>query len=193
MGVDYCGYLNMSGVRTICPKTCECYYPDPHEGGFFQTAPWGCPSPCKVMWPYYMTFGCGDILYDQVSAYYWANYVSGLKTYFLSRDGVKERVKTTLLEDPGWYGINKSQVTAVHEYITGEDFWGNISSFNFFLGPNISHPNGYVGCSFLTSWEVVLLLNIDLCSTGDDYMSLRMMCAYSCKCADLPINCPSGC
>jgi len=190
---DYCKYMNMSGVRTICPKTCGCFYPQPNKSGFFQTAPWGCPSPCSVMWPFFTDFECGDVLMTVIDRDTWAGYVSGLKTYFLSRDGVEARVNATLYNYYEWYGVNESQVTTMVDYIIGGDFFGNISNFSFFFGPNMPHPNGKEGCSFLTSDEVVFLLNLDFCSTGNDFLSLRMVCAESCKCADLPINCPASC
>merc|ERR1712137_953039 len=106
---------------------------------------------------------------------------------------VSLRTNTLLSSYYNLYGIAQNEISAIHQYFMGPDFWGNLSEYQFFFGPGIPHPNQLEGCEFLASQELTLLLNLDLCSTDNDFFALRMVCAISCKCSDLPINCPSSC
>merc|ERR1712137_1408740 len=91
------------------------------------------------------------------------------------------------------YGISDDKINATVQYIVGDDFWGNLSQYNFFIGPGIRLRGDLEYCSFMTSFEIMFLLNLDLCSTGNEYLSLRMICPISCKCKRLAINCPESC
>jgi len=187
--------MNMTGVRAICPLTCGCDRPTPKASGFFQTAAWGCPIPCAVIWEAFVSYDCVDMLTDAsvVDPNLWARYVYGLKTYILSMDGVSARMYDDLYTYSKWYGIEKNQASVVLEYVTGDDFWGNLSQYQFFLGPNITLFN-LSNCNFLSSYHIQSLLTVDLCSTDTtDFLSLRMVCAKTCGCNDLPLNCPPKC
>jgi len=191
---EYCKYMNMSGVRTICPETCGCDEPQPDMAGFYQTAPWGCPGTCSVVWAVDSNnTNCEDILTTDVSETVWAKYVLGLQEYVLSRDGVRDRLHYELSEHFVFYGIKESQVDAMYEYIIEGDFWNNLANYSFFLSPNTSHPDGLVGCPFLASYQMLYLLNLNLCSLENDFLSLRMVCSFSCGCNDVPVACPSTC
>merc|ERR1712064_77086 len=103
-------------------------------------------------------------------------------------DGASDRIYDELQSWYSWYGITSDDVSVVHEYVVGDDFWGNLSEFQYFLGPNIPLDN-LSGCQFLVSTCMESLLNIDLCSTDTtDFLSLRMLCADSCDCSSLPLN-----
>merc|ERR1712007_18973 len=103
----------------------------------------------------------GDVLtHDKVSPY-WAKYVDGLKAYIFSRDGASDDMEKDLLLWHKWYGIEEDQVSVVHEYVTGDHFWGNLSEYQFFLGPNIplvEEGDILSECAFLRSYQIQSLL-----------------------------------
>merc|ERR1712007_18739 len=144
-------------------------------------------------WPFHQDFGCGDVLMQELTVTMWSKYVAGLKSYILSRDGVKDRLWKGLETNYKALNISNFEISLVYFFFVGDDFWENLSNFAFYVGPGIPHPNNLQGCEFLTSDELVFLLNVDVCSIGDDFLALRMVCATSCKCRNLPINCPPSC
>merc|ERR1712217_627429 len=54
----------------------------------------------------------------------------------------------------------------------------------------IPRPRGLTGCAFLTSWEVTMVLGVDVC-TNDNRRSLRMYCSASCGCHPSMDECPN--
>merc|ERR1712107_111961 len=123
----------------------------------------------------------------------WSTYVTSLREYVFSIDGASDRIYSSLAGWPGFYGITEDQVDLVHEYVIGDDFWGNLSNYSFFIGPGIRQKNGYEYCPFLASDTIYFLLGINLCSTDGDYLSLRMICPQSCLCSLLLLGCAPAC
>lgn len=157
----YCDdmYIGVS-VRAMCPLTCGCHIPALGPAGFFATAAWGCPTSCMSIWSQFSET-CTDhgFVPYEISAY-----LSGLKTYVLSRDFASQRIKSTLREYYDYCGITSDDVPRVHQYVIGDDFWGNLSALRYFIGPNITLRH-LTGCQFYASAELRLLLGVDLCST----------------------------
>merc|ERR1712137_263590 len=117
----------------------------------------------------------------------------GLKAYVFSQDRVLPRMYNVLYSHYAWYGIEQTEASVVYDYVKGDDFWVNLSEYQFFLGPGKVLGDNLSGCAFLMSDKFKLLFNVDLCSTGNEFRSLRMVCARTCDCASLPIQCPSSC
>mmetsp|Transcript_14267 Transcript_14267/g.33523 ORF Transcript_14267/g.33523 Transcript_14267/m.33523 type:complete len:149 (+) Transcript_14267:2-448(+) len=66
-------------------------------------------------------------------------------------------------------------------------------SDEWLLAPGIPHPAGKKRCEFLVSWELQLLLGVNLCNPQLGVASLRSVCATSCMCRTGMDGCPAAC
>jgi len=92
-------------------------------------------------------------------------------------------------------GIESNQVDDVHEFVIGDGFWNALVNYQYLIAEGVGHPEGKVGCEFLTSDVVLCLLNIDVCDKDGDgtFASLKPVCPLSCSCNIYPPDCPHAC
>jgi len=79
-------------------------------------------------------------------------------------------------------GIAPSMMQDLAKWISNGSLALSFLDGEWELMPGLPHPRGLTGCDYLASFEVRMLLNIDLCSV-DEYSSIRFMCPVSCGCS----------
>jgi len=191
---NFCGEMHMTSVRSLCAKTCNCWSSWPNMTGFFLTHQWGCPGICglsrstELLW-----YNCEDMLIDKaLSDTVWRKYVYGLKSYMHSLDQFSSGVLANIENNYEILGIAHGDITNVHEHIIGSGFWDDMARHNFSIGRGVSHPRNLTGCEFLASYELIYILNINLCEPGKG-TPLKVVCPESCGCKFNPSDCPRSC
>mmetsp|Transcript_65424 Transcript_65424/g.151819 ORF Transcript_65424/g.151819 Transcript_65424/m.151819 type:complete len:183 (-) Transcript_65424:17-565(-) len=119
-------------------------------------------------------------------------FLTGAVQFLWNRPNFVESLerKARLLGD--YTGLTQEQQEAiVTNFGNGATFYSWIYG-KWELGPGIPHPRGLVWCEFITSWEITLLLGLNLCEPGE-VASARTMCPQSCNCEAGMKDCPSSC
>jgi len=190
-----CNQIAQNSVRALCPATCGCDSPYPSASGIFQSTGWGCPEDCLV-WQMvaHSNTPCSDAAFDQVSTESWEMYVFSLRTYLL-KHGFKNHITTILEEYQLYENMTENQKNEEKLFFTNRGFWSELKNYNYLIADGVPHPKGLVGCDFLASSELKVILTIELCSpnSNGEFMSLHMLCPVACNCVSDPTDCPAKC
>merc|ERR1712137_909448 len=100
----------------------------------------------------------------------WQSYVYGLQAYVIS-DGFGAR-RSALKAMAGLFNATADQIDGVHDYVLYGGFWKGLLAGEYFIAESIPHPRNLVGCSYMTSTEIRMLLNVDLCAQDGTFTSL---------------------
>eukprot|EP00931_Biecheleriopsis_adriatica_P003816 TRINITY_DN105576_c0_g1_i1.p1 TRINITY_DN105576_c0_g1~~TRINITY_DN105576_c0_g1_i1.p1 ORF type:complete len:755 (-),score=123.04 TRINITY_DN105576_c0_g1_i1:64-2301(-) len=197
---ELCHLRNYSQLRSLCPVVCGCIDAFEPAAALFATEQSGCPAICMAtssariesnfQWP------CSDWTPQQFTTKtFTRNYVRGLfqvllMTAELSAAAVQQ-YRTVMATWLMPHLPNKT-IYDLSESLSNTTLQKDLMSGKWDIGPGVPHPRHLQGCAFWTSWEVQMLLGVDVCSPGGLH-SLRMVCPTSCKCwsgqADCPISC----
>jgi len=90
------------------------------------------------------------------------------------------------------FGVPQNQSDEVFMSIMNYTLVDDISRGLWRFAPGVPHPRGKTGCEFWTSWEVTVMLGVNLCHFGQ-FRTLRMHCAISCGCRKGQNECPLSC
>jgi len=198
---SHCSHLNMSSLRFLCPVMCGCQDLLSQYLGFFGGSEWGCPSSCaatmsavsekNLLLGYYTR--CQDFgLSEWVTNGMLYTYLVGLFDYLewtnaWSALPAKMSDENTL----SIIGIDQNQTS---KFITHLRTRGLLTSYlRWELMPGVVHPRNLTGCDFWISFEMQLLIGLDLCAVGL-FRSLRFACATACSCVvgfleECPVSC----
>jgi hypothetical protein len=128
----------------------------------------------------------------------WLLYVKGLVDYSLSQQGFESTLANVVGKNyPGitWALHDLINVDNLTEHFKSGMFGRDMVSGTWRLMPGLAHPRGKAGCSFLASFEVRSLLNVDLCSDGE-FTPIRSFCPIECGCGTSHSGldeCPAPC
>merc|ERR1712137_502417 len=169
---------NMTQVRALCPATCGCAHPYPNQGGFYQTEEWGCPPSCTRVQAFTMNFyssNCIDDMdgwIDRRGSDHWKRYVYGLKDYVFNIGGYAQRISYTLAVRFAMFNIKRENISAMYDYLVVNDgFWIALANLRFTVMDGVYHPRNLTYCDFLTSYEIRILLLVDVCEEGRSFTS----------------------
>merc|ERR1712167_158771 len=96
----------------------------------------------------------------------WSKYVYGMKDYVFSMDGYSTRILEDIQTYRNMMGIEEDQVEDVYEFMVGDGFWEALVNYQYLIAEGVGLPKGLVGCEFLTSYQVLALLNLDVCDSS---------------------------
>eukprot|EP00416_Gambierdiscus_australes_P019421 CAMPEP_0171061310 /NCGR_PEP_ID=MMETSP0766_2-20121228/4355_1 /TAXON_ID=439317 /ORGANISM="Gambierdiscus australes, Strain CAWD 149" /LENGTH=432 /DNA_ID=CAMNT_0011516975 /DNA_START=51 /DNA_END=1349 /DNA_ORIENTATION=- len=121
-----------------------------------------------------------------------SNYISGLMEYLHARPNLSDNLNVTVKLLGSFTGLSPGQKVQVFDHIISDRAGGDWVQGNWLLAPGLPHPRGLIWCEFLASWELVLLLGLNLCFP-DGVASVRTLCPESCYCQAHMNDCPSSC
>merc|ERR1711920_860955 len=96
------------------------------------------------------------------------------------------------LTDGHYFGVPRNKTDDVFRSIMNGTMLELTSTGHWDFAPGLPHPRGLTGGDFWTSWEVTVMLGLDLCST-DSFRSIRGVCPVSCGCKGNMKECPIEC
>merc|ERR1712137_545163 len=184
--------MDRISVRARCAVTCGCGSALPSLAGFFQTQAYGCPGGCMGHRAVELeSISCvNNSISTALSSSIWGKYVHGMQEYFLSQTEYSQHARNAIIAYQTLLNITTDQAEDVHAFLVGNGFWDALADHRYLLGEGIPHPSGKIGCDFLASSEVLLLLNLDICDIFADFLSLKPLCPLACECTIFPRGCP---
>jgi hypothetical protein len=231
----YCTQRNMTQLRALCPKRCNCHVPPTYDitgrrafAGYFQSPQGGCPQSCQAQLqttnqirfvlgesPFAGTSGnsnsnngCADLephkIVDNSSAgclvdgtvatdsvcrelpseaFWWLTFTAGLFERLTADVAFFDNVLGSVMSDASGIavGLNASRRDELIQWVSGGSMARSFLDGAWELMPGVPHPRSLTGCDYLASFEIMSLLNMDLCS-AEEYSSIRFMCPVSCGC-----------
>jgi len=136
--------------------------------------------------------------------YFLKPWIAGLSAYIAQLPGKRESVKTFLgfIAGGNFFpsAFPMSQVSNFTDAVMNGAMVKTIlegtgkfrQSGIWEMLPGIPHTRGLKGCEFLTSYEMILVLGLDVCSVGV-HSSVRPLCPRSCHCGPGMSECPYVC
>jgi len=134
------------------------------------------------------------IPYDRDTVYLprWLHsYLTGLFSVLLQESTFSAYVRTGAFDFVSWGLIPEGWQTYLWEHVESAEIVQTILSGSWELMPGIPHPRNLTGCSYLASYELIILLGRDLCDASD-FRSIKNICPQTCRCGAMP-ECPAVC
>jgi len=127
---------------------------------------------------------------------FYIKYVQGLQEYVTGVAEVRAGVPGTVMMLGSFFLTHFSQqeVDGLIAHVLDGAFFEDLAAGNWNLLPGQPHPRGLTGCDYLTSVEVSLTVNVDLCAegSGQPLVSIRPWCPVACGCVTGMQACPCG-
>lgn len=115
-------------------------------------------------------------------AFWWLTFAAGLFEHLTADVTFPDIVEDIVMKPDSEISVPSNMRSALVKWISNGSMAQSFVDGNWELMPGVPHPRNLTGCDFLASFEVRMLLNIDLCG-AEEYSSIRFMCPVSCGCS----------
>eukprot|EP00928_Gymnodinium_smaydae_P032048 TRINITY_DN23324_c0_g2_i1.p1 TRINITY_DN23324_c0_g2~~TRINITY_DN23324_c0_g2_i1.p1 ORF type:complete len:1265 (-),score=241.32 TRINITY_DN23324_c0_g2_i1:304-4029(-) len=203
---DKCNQVNLTALRAICPRFCQCHKPISMMSGALQHPKQGCPSACSSVRNALMEAALLNgtastrCINTPTPALYLQHAQMDKNTFLWFTRWVQTTIEI-LRKKPNFWGNvyanamdltarNRPQSMELADYFaTGKEWetailenrWDDIKG----------NQEKATGCAYFTSLTLRWLLAYDFCS-GFEMFSLRYMCPEACGCGTAE-GCPTPC
>jgi hypothetical protein len=115
-------------------------------------------------------------------AFWWLTFAAGLFEHLTADVTFPDIVEDIVMKEDSEISVPSNMRSALVKWISNGSMAQSFVDGTWELMPGLSHPRNLTGCDYLASFEVRMLLNIDLCG-AEEYSSIRFMCPVSCGCS----------
>eukprot|EP00933_Yihiella_yeosuensis_P008906 TRINITY_DN11461_c0_g1_i1.p1 TRINITY_DN11461_c0_g1~~TRINITY_DN11461_c0_g1_i1.p1 ORF type:complete len:414 (-),score=35.41 TRINITY_DN11461_c0_g1_i1:173-1330(-) len=206
-----CWKYSMTAVRALCPESCGCNDPFSPAAAFYTHEKWGCMKSCRSLAKITLRmhgnkYLCQDakpelFMSNKVDLGWrpdYSRFIKGVFEFLRSEPSSLIQINSRLQDYHSMMGLGQVDFDKIRDFMLAPPESNRSSAEKsvvvglWELAPGIAHPRGLKGCAYLTSWEIKVLWDLDLCQVGS-FRSLRFHCPISCGCKAWMAECPPAC